>query len=170
MAGTSFTREQSFGWEGQLFFYAWVLLGERPVLTVLDSQHDFPQYLAPNRRFPHDPWMLGPAFLVVGNLPTTPPALDMWHSGSIRSRSSRCGRCLPPRRTPKKILALTFKRNGRYQRHVTIGESAVELAPNEAPVTGTAFEASFCSILHHPKAIAAPQSITANSWARNRST
>jgi hypothetical protein len=66
MAGTHFTLEHGFGWEGQYYFYDWVMLGERPVLTVLDSRHAFPQYLPPNRWFPDDAWMLRPAFLVVG--------------------------------------------------------------------------------------------------------
>src|SRR5262245_32243207 len=57
-AGTYFTRERLFGWEGQYFVYDWVMLSEHPVLAVLDSRHDYPQDFPRNRWFPDDQWML----------------------------------------------------------------------------------------------------------------
>ena len=153
MMGTYFTRERSFGWDGQFYFYDWVMLGERPVLTVLDSRHEFPQYLPVNRWFPDDQWMLRPAFLVVGkrahkqagsgyvalwlDTATFEPLWTIYYTEAG---------------TAHNIMGLTFKWSAQYQRHVTIGKSMVELDGNGVPVGGTVFEAKFCSILHHPDA------------------
>ena len=159
MAGTQFTREHAFGWEGQFFFYDWEMLGERPVLTAFDSRHEFPQYLPVNRWFADDQWMLRPAFLVVGkrahkgagsgyvalwlDTVTFEPLWTVFYTEAGVARN---------------ILGLTFKWDTQYQRHVTLGMSAVDLDANGVPVTGTVFEAHFCSILHHPDAPADPAS------------
>jgi len=152
MAGTHFTLEHGFGWEGQYYFYDWVMLGERPVLTVLDSRHVFPQYLPPNRWFPDDQWMLRPAFLVVGkrahtlagsgyvalwlDTATFDPLWSVFYTeaGEVRS-----------------VTGLTYKWGVEQQRYLMLGESAVEFAVNGEPVGGTVFEAPFCSILHYPE-------------------
>ena len=55
-------------------------------------------------------------------------------------------------------MGLTFKWDTQYRRHVTLGMSAVDLDPTGVPVSGTVFEANFCSILHHPDAPANPAS------------
>jgi hypothetical protein len=151
MAGTYFTLEHGHGWEGQYYFYDWVMLGEHPVLTVLDSRHTFPQYLPVNRWFPDDEWMLRPAFLVFGKrahkragsgyvalwLDTTTfePLWAVFYNEAGIARN---------------ITGITFKWSAEYQRHVTIGESVVELDANGVPEGGTVFEAPFCSVLHHP--------------------
>lgn len=152
MAGTYFTLEHGFGWEGQYYFYDWVMLGERPVLTVLDSRHTFPQYLPVNRWFPDDQWRLRPTFLVVGkraderagsgyvalwlDTATFEPVWAVYYNQAGIARD---------------ITGLTTKWNAEYQRHVLIGESLVELDANGDPVGGTVFEAPFCSVLHHPE-------------------
>ena len=51
----------------------------------------------------------------------------------------------------KNLTGLTFKWNTAYQRHVILGESAVQFDANRVPIGGTVFEAAFCSVLHHPK-------------------
>ena len=152
MAGTYFTMEHGFGWESQYYMYDWVMLGERPVLTVLDSRHTFPQYLPVNRWFPDDHWMLRPAFLVVGKrahnragsgyvalwLDTTtfePLWMVQYTEEGIAHN----------------ITGVTFKWNAAYQRHVILGESAVEIDAAGIPEGGTVFEAPFCSVLHNPE-------------------
>lgn len=151
MAGTYFTLEHGFGWEGQYYVYDWEMLGERPVLTVLDSRHTFPQYLPVNRWFPDDEWMLRPAFLVMGkraderagsgyvalwlDTATFEPLWAVFYNEEGISRN---------------IKVNTFKWNAEYRRHVLIGESVVELDANGVPEGGTVFEAPFCSVLHYP--------------------
>ena len=157
LTGTYLTREQAFGWEGQFFFYDWVMLGERLVLTVLDSRHDFPQYLPPNRWFPDDQWMLRPAFLVVGRRAHKGAGsgyvalwLDAVTFEPLWSVS------YTEEGVAQNILGLVFKWNAEYQRHVTIGKSAVELDESGTPIAGSVFEARFCSVLHHPETTATP--------------
>ena len=151
MAGTYFTPEHGFGWEGQYYFYDWVMLGERPVLTVLDSRHPFPQYLPGNRWFPDDEWMLRPAFLVVGkraderagsgyvalwlDTATFEPLWAVFYNEAGIAQN---------------ITGITFKWSAEYQHHVLLGESVVELDAHGNPEGGTVFEAPFCSVLHYP--------------------
>ncbi len=152
MAGTHFTLEHGFGWEGQYYFYDWVMLGERPVLTVLDSRHASPQYLPPNRWFPDDEWMVRPAFLVVGKR-----AHNLAGSGYVALWLDTA--TFEPLWTAfytdagivQSFTGLTLKWSAAYQRHVMLGESTVELAADGVPVGGTVFEAPFCSILHYPE-------------------
>ena len=155
MAGTYFTMEHGFGWESQYYMYDWVMLGEHPVLTVLDSRHTFPQYLPVNRWFPDDQWLLRPAFLVVGKrahnragsgyvalwLDTT-TFEPLWMLQYTEEGIAH------------NLTGVTFKWDAAYQRHVVIGESAVEIDAAGIPEGGTVFEAPFCSILHHPESSA----------------
>ena len=151
MAGTHFTMEHGFGWEGQYYMYDWVMLGERPVLTVLDSRHTSPQYLPGNRWFPDDHWMLRSAFLVVGKRAhkragsgyvalwlDTATFEPLWTAFYTEEGIART------------ITGLTFKWSPEYQHHVMLAQSTVELDANGIPVGGTAFEAPFCSVLHYP--------------------
>ena len=152
MAGTYFTMEHGFGWEGQYYFYDWVMLGERPVLTVLDSRHTSPQYLPVNRWFPDDQWQLRPAFLVVGKRAHKRAGsgyVALWLDTATFEPLwivfyTEAG-------IAKNLTGLTFKWNAEYQRHVILGESAVQFDEHVVPIGGTAFEAPFCSVLHHPE-------------------
>ena len=152
MAGMRLTREQTFMWEGQFFVYDWTVLGERPVLAVLDSQHTFAQYLPRNRWFPEDQWMLRPSLLVVGkrahkragagyvalwlDTATFEPLWAVYYDEAGTARS---------------ILVHTLKWNAQVQRHVTLGQSVVEVDASGVPVAGTVFEAAFCRHLHYPE-------------------
>ena len=151
MAGTYVTMEHGLGWEGQYYFYDWTMLGEHPILTVLDSRYTFPRYLPANRWFPDDEWMLRPAFLVVGKRADeragsgyvalwldTATFEPLWMILYTAAGSAR------------NITGLTFKWNAEYQRHVMLGESVVELDANGDPEGGTVFEAPFCGVLHYP--------------------
>lgn len=151
MMGTSFTLEHGFGWEGQYYVYDWVLLGERPVLAVLDSRHTFPQYLPVNHWFPEDQWMLRPAFLVVGkrahkaagsgyvalwlDTATFEPLWTVFYTEAGIAQD---------------MAGLTYKWRAESQHHVLLGESVVELDAHGVPERGTVFEAPFCSVVHHP--------------------
>ncbi len=158
-AGTYFTREQLFGWEGQYFVYDWTALGVHPVLTVLDSRHDFPRYLPINRWFPEDQWMLRPALLVVGTR-AQPRAsfgyVALWLDTA--TFEPLWGISYDEAGSAINMRVLTFKWNAQYQRHVTIGQSTVDLDANGIPVGGSIFEASFCRTLHHPDTPADPSS------------
>ena len=150
MAGTYFTLEHGFGWEGQYYFYDWLMLGERPVLTVLNSRHTFPQYLPGNRWFPDDEWMLRPAFLVVGKR-----AHNLAGSGYVALWLDAA--TFEPLWTvfytdvgiAQSCSALTYKWSAEQQRYLMLGESVIELSDGGAPIGGTVFEAPFCSILHN---------------------
>ncbi len=151
MAGTYLTPEYAFGWEGQYYFYDWVMLGERPVLTVFDSRHSSPQYLSGNGWFPDDEWMLRPAFLVVGtrahrragsgyvalwlDTATFEPLWAVYYTDEGVAKS---------------VIGLTFKWSAEYQRHVMLSQSVVGLEADGTPEGGTVFEAPFCSVLHYP--------------------
>ena len=89
--------------------------------------------------------MLRPAFLVVGKRAHN-GAGSGYVDGVLYSSED------PPERLSAKVQVEWPE----CQRHATIGKSAFELSANGAPMTGTAFEASFCSILHHPDAVATP--------------
>ena len=152
MVGSYLMREHVFGWDGHYYFYDWVMLGERPVLSVLDSQHTFPQYLSVNRWFPDDQWQLRPAFLVVGqrahNLASS-GYVALWLDTAtfeplwmvFYSETS----------IAENLTVLTFKWNAEYQRQVLLGESVVQFDTKGVPISGTVFEAPFCSVLHHPE-------------------
>ena len=152
MAGTYFTMEHGFGWEGQYYFYDWVMLGEHPVLAVLDSRHPSPQYLPVNRWFPDDQWMLRPSFLVVGKRAHNRAGSEhvaLWLDTETFEPLwiifyAEAG-------IAKNLTGLTFKWNAEYQRHVMLGESAVQFDVNGVPIGGTVFEAPLCSVLHHPE-------------------
>ena len=152
MAGTHFTMEHGFGWEGQYYVYDWVLLGERPVLAVLDSRHTAPHYLPGNRWFPDDQWQLRPTFLVVGkrahrqagsgyvalwlDTATFEPVWTVFYTDAGIAET---------------ITVFTFTWSAAYRRHVMLAQSTVELDATGAPVGGTVFEAPLCSILHYPE-------------------
>ena len=151
MAGTHFTLEHAFGWEGQYYMYDWVMLGERPVLTVLDSRQMSAQYLPGNRWFPDNQWMLRPAFLVVGKR-----AHRRAGSGYVALWLDTA--TFEPLWTAfytdagvaKTFTGLTFKWSAEYRHHVMLAQSTVELAADGMPVGGTVFEAPLCSVLHYP--------------------
>jgi len=152
-AGTYFTRERLFGWEGQYFVYDWVLLGERPVLAVLDSRHGFPQYFPANRWFPNDQWMLRPAMLVVGKRAHKRAGsayVALWLDKA--TFEPLWAVTYDDAGTASSIRVLTFKWNAQYRRHVTLGQSTVDLDASGVPVGGSVFEAAFCRTLHHPDA------------------
>lgn len=154
-AGTSFTREQLFGWEGQYFVYDWVVLGECSVLAVLDSRHGFPQYFPANRWFPDDQWMLRPTMLVVGKRAHNRAGsgyVALWLDTATFEPLWAVN--YDEARTAQSIRVLTFKWNAQYRRHVTLGQSTIDLDTNGVPVTGSVFEAAFCRTLHHPDATA----------------
>ena len=52
----------------------------------------------------------------------------------------------------RSIRVLTFKWNAQYRRHVTLGQSTVDLDASGVPVGGSVFEAEYCRVLHHPDA------------------
>jgi hypothetical protein len=151
--GTYFTREHFYGWEGQFFLYDWVVLGVRPMLSVLDSRWEFPQYLPVNRWVPDDQWMVRSTLLVVGkrahkkagsgyvalwlDTATFEPLWAVYYNEAGTANS---------------ILFHTLKWNAEYQRHVTIGESTVDLDATGAPVAGSVYEVAFCRNLFHPDA------------------
>lgn len=151
MLGTYFTMEHAFGWEGQYYFYNWVMLGEHPILAALDSRHSSPQYLPVNRWFPDDQWQLRPAFLIVGQRAHNRAGsgyVALWLDTETFEPLwivfyNEAG-------VAKNLTGLTFKWNTEYLRHVTLGESAVQFNENVVPIGGTVFEAPFCSVLHHP--------------------
>jgi hypothetical protein len=152
-AGTHFTRERLFGWEGQYFVYDWVVLGKRSVLAVLDSRHDFPKYFPINQWVPDDQWMLRPALLIVGkqaqNLAES-AYVALWLDSA--TFEPLWAASYDETGTATSIRVLTFKWNAQYRRHVTLGQSTVDLDANGTFVGGSIFEASFCHTLHHPDA------------------
>jgi uncharacterized protein (DUF2132 family) len=151
-AGTYFTRERLFGWEGQYAVYSWEVVGEHAVLAVLDSRHEFPQYFPVNRWFPDDQWMLRPAVVLVGkraNPRADAASVVLWLDAA--TYEPLWAITYDETGTANSMRVLTFKWNAQYRRHVTIGQSTVDLDASGVPVGGSVFEASFCRTLHHPE-------------------
>lgn len=151
--GTYFTREQIFGWEGQYYVYDWTVLGERPILAVLDSHHEFPQYFPVNRWFPDDQWMLCPAIVLVGkraNLRAASAYVVLWLDKATFEPLWAVSYDDAGRASSMRVL--TLKWNAQYRRHVTLGQSTVDLDASGIPVGGSVFDAEFCRVLHHPDA------------------
>ena len=145
--------------KGSSFFYDWEMLGERPVLTAFDSRHEFPSICPSTAGLQTTSGCSGRPSWWSANAPIKVPGsgyVALWLDTVTFEPLwtvfyTEAG-------TARNILGLTFKWDTQYQRHVTLGMSAVDLDANGGPVTGTAFEANFCSILHHPDAPADPAS------------
>jgi hypothetical protein len=158
-AGTNLTREQFYGWEGQFFVYDWTVLGERPVLAVIDSRQEFPRYLPLHRWVPDDHWALRSSLLLVGKRAHRQAGsgyVALWLD--LATYEPLWGLYYRDDGTAHSLLVTTLKWNAEHKRHVMIGGSVVDLDTSGPPVAGTVYEVAFCRNVHQPAAFPADAS------------
>lgn len=56
--GSDLTFDDFEGYSGRVLDYTWTYIGEKDVLHVSDSKHEFSKYFGPMSRVPHDRWQL----------------------------------------------------------------------------------------------------------------